>query len=289
MRAFLAWMRQWFRDTGSAATRPASLRGFGGRRLGAALAHLATLAIVFWVLPFSVMFFVGARQGIAALDEGLRTRVPPGTFFELKGGKFTDNLQDPLVVRNPAFTLIVNTASSTLDLGPTENGVVVMQSGIFNQDGTRRESVSFATAPPFRISREDIRTDIARWAPLVLFLGSLVVLLSFFVIILAGFLLSAVLHALALGVALKIWKRPWHWKRAFVTAAYAATGPFILQALLTLADADLSLVTAAYYWALMAWILYDAVRSAPTPGKGGLDERKEKTVDRPDGDRRTPA
>jgi hypothetical protein len=289
MRAFLPWMRQWFRDAIAASTRPRSLPGLGERRLGAAFAHLATLTIVFWVLPFSVMFFVGARQGITALDEGLRDRVPAGTVFELKGGKLTDNLQAPLVVRNPAFTLIVNTASSTMDLAATETGVVVTQGGIFNQDGVRRESVSFDTAPPFRKSREDIRSDLARWAPLVLFLGSLIVLLAFFAFMLIGFLVSAAFHALALWLALKIWKRAWPWKRAFVTAAYAATGPFILMALLTIGETDFSLLSTALYWALMAWILFDAVRSAPAPGKDGHGERKEQTVDRPDGDGRTPA
>jgi hypothetical protein len=289
MNAFLNWMKQWFRDANAAATRPSSLRGFGERRLDAALSHLAMLTVVFWVLPFSVMFFVGARQGIAALDESLRTRLPAGTVFELKGGKLTNNMAEPLVIRYPAFTLIVNTATSTLDLAAAENGVVVTETGIFNQDGGRRESVSFATAPAFKVSREEINEDIAHWAPLTLFLGSLFVLMAFFVIMTASFLFSAGFHALVLWLVLKMWKRPWSGKRAFVTAAYAATGPFILQALLTLGNTDFSVISVVLYWGLIALIVYDAIRSSPVPGKGGPDEPEEKTVDRPGGDQRNVA
>jgi hypothetical protein len=280
MRAFFAWVRQWFRDASTAAIRPSSLRVFGGRGVGAALGHLAMLTLVFWVLPFSVTFFDGARHGITALDDGLRTRVPPGAVFELKDGKLSTNLQEPLVVRNGDFALIVNTASSTMDLSATETGIVVMPDGVYQQDGVRRESISFSGAPPFRMSREDIRENIARWAPLVLFLGSLMVLLVVFTILLLGFIGSAVGHAFALWLALKIWKRSWHWKRAFVTTAYAATGPIVLASLLTLGDTDFSLVPTLLYWGLLAWILYDAVRSAPAPKEGGHDERKGKAVDR---------
>lgn len=289
MRAFLAWIKQWFRDASLAATRPTSLRAFGERRVGAALAHLAMLTLVFWVMPFSVTFFEGARQGIVALDQGLHTRVPAGAVFELKDGKLSNNLPNPLIVRNPDFTIIVNTASSTLDLSATETGVVVTSDGVLQQDGARRESVSFASAPPFRVSREEIMASLARWAPLALFAGSLFVLALVFSLLLLGFFGSAAGHALALWLALKIWKRPWHWKRAFVTAAYAATGPIVLQALLTLVDASFGFVSGLLYWGLIVWILIDHVRSAPAPGKGGNDERKEAAVDRPDGDRRDPA
>lgn len=280
MRAFFAWMRQWSRDAVAAAFRPSSLRAFADRRPSAALAHLAMLTLVFWVVPFSVNFFDGARQGIAALDQGLKTRVPAGAIFELKDGKLTDNLQDPLIVRNPEFTLIVNTASSTLDLAATETGVVVMPDGVYQQDGVRRESVSFADAPSFRVSREDMQTDIARWAPLVLFLGSLLVLLVVFSILLLGFFGSAVGHAFALWLALKIWKRPWPWRRVFAASAYAATGPIALQAFLTLGVSEFGFVSTLLYWGLIVWLLYEEIRSS-APGKGGRDERKEESVDRP--------
>lgn len=274
MRAFLAWMRQWFRDAAAAATKPKTLRAFSERGLGAAFAHLAMLTLVFWVLPFSIDFFIGARDGIAALDEGLRTRVAAGTTFELKDGKLSNSLRDPLVVRDAAFSLIVNTASSTLDLAATETGIVVTSGGVFQQDGVHRESVSFATAPPFKVSREDIQAKLAGWAPFALFVGSLLVLLIVFSVLQIGFALSAAFHALAFWLALRIWKRAWHWKRAFVAAAYAATGPFILQGLLTLGGSDFSIVSTLLYWGLMGWLLYDVIRSTP-PGKDGSDERKK--------------
>lgn len=276
MRSFLDWMHGWSRDAFAAATRPQAVRGLGERRLGSAFAHLATLTIIFWVLPFAVTFFIGARQGIAAFDEALRTRVPAGAVFELKDGKLSDNLKEPLVVRDPQFTLIVNTATSTVDLAPTEAGIVVTGGGVYQQDGVRRESISFATAPPFKVSREDIQSQLARWAPLALFAGSIVVLLLVFSALFAGFLLSAAFHALALWLALKIWKRPWDWKRAFVTSAYAATGPLFLQAMLSLGGGTaLELIPTLLYWGILAWLMYDAIRSATPPGKDGSDERKK--------------
>lgn len=276
---FLAWMQGWARDAFAAATRPQAVRGLGERRLGAAFAHLAALTIVFWVLPFAVSFFIGAQQGIAAVDDGLRTRVPADAVFELKDGKFSDNLRDPLVVRDPRFTLIVNTASGTLDLAATETGIVVTGGGIYQQDGTRRESISFASAPSFRMSRDDLQAALARWAPLALFLGSICVFLLVFSTLFGGFLISAAFHALALWLALKIAKRDRGWKRAFVTSAYAATGPLFLQAIFSLGGTGFDAIPALLYWGILAWILYDAVRNGSAPGREGNDGPKE-TADR---------
>ena len=289
MRAFFAWLKHWFRDALQAAIRPKFYRTVIDRKPQAALAHLAMLALLFWVLPFSVMFFSGARDGIRAVSDGLRTRVPVGTTFELKDGKFSDTLTDPLIVRNRDFTLIVNATSSTEDLSASETGIVVNADGVIQQDGFRRQTMSFASAPPFKMTREDLQSEIARWAAPLLFLGAIFVLLAVFATFFLGFFGSAVGHAFALWLALKLFKRPWNWKRVFSAAAYAATGPIALQALLSIPDADLSAFPALYYWAFIGLIVYDVVRSSP-PEKGASHERsQEAAVDRPDGDRRHPA
>ncbi len=265
MRAFLSWVGGWARDAAAAIARPASLPAFGERSVGAAFAHLAVLALVSWLLPFSAAFFVSAHGSIVAVDEGIRARVPAGAVFELKDGKFSTTLKDPLIVRERGFTLIVEAASGTADLSATETGIVIARDGVYQQDGLRRESVSFATAPPFRASKEELQAAFARWAPLALFVGASFALGIFFAVLLADFLLAAAFHAFALWLALKLWKRPHSWKRTFVVMAYAATGPLVLQALLVFAGTGLGQFSSLYYWGLTVWVLYAAVR---TPSSG---------------------
>ena len=156
-------------------------------------------------------------------------------------------------------------ASGTADLSATETGIVIARDGVYQQDGLRRESVSFATAPPFRASKEELQAAFARWAPLALFVGASFALGIFFAVLLADFLLAAAFHAFALWLALKLWKRPHSWKRTFVVMAYAATGPLVLQSLLAFAGTGLGQFSSLYYWGLTVWVLYAAVR---TPSSG---------------------
>jgi hypothetical protein len=207
--------------------------------------------------------------------------VPGGTVFTLKDGKFSTSLPGPIVIRNGSFTLIVNAASSTLDLSATETGMMVDETGITQQDGVRREHEALTNAPNFSVTREEIQAGIAEWAPLALFLGAIAALLTVFIVSFFGFVATSAVHAFALWLALKLFRRHWHWRRAFAVAAYAATGPIVLQAILSLAGADLNLVFETLYWLFLGWIVYDTVTRSPAPGKDGSDERKEGDVDRP--------
>jgi hypothetical protein len=139
----------------------------------------------------------------------------------------------------------------------------------------------FASAPDFRWTRENMLESIARWTPLALFLGAILLSIAVFGATWIGFLLSVALHGLILWLALKVGKRAWPWKRAFVAAAYAATGPIALNAFLSAAGLNLSVLSNIWYWLILIWIAYDAIaRSVLSPGKGGSDAQAEKAVDR---------
>ncbi len=270
MRASFRWLLQWLRDAAAAATRPSFWRRAGERPPSAAFAHLAMLTLLFWVLPVCVLFFGGARQFLASLDATLDTRVPAGATFELRDGKFLTNLDRPLVIRDEGFTFIVNSASSSLDLSATETGVMIGRDAIVRQDGASRQITGFASAQSFRFTREELRDGLARWAPLGLFAIALVLLVLVFALWMAGALLSVLLHGFVLWLALRLWKRPWDWRRAFSSAAYAATGPFVLRAFLT--GAGLGVISGLWYWLLIGWIAFDAIRksdpaAAPPPPK----------------------
>lgn len=264
---FLHWLKHWFRTCVAASTRIGFYRGLAGRKTGEAIGHLAMLAVV-WVLPLTVLFFIGLRDAAAGLSEGLRTRIPPGTVFEMKDGTLSNNLQEPLVFREKDATIIVNTASSTLDLSEGEDGIVVGSGSIVQQDGPKREELSFKDAPDFKVNREDLMEQIARWAPLALFLGSLFVLVFLFLAFWAGFLLNALLHGLVLWLLLKIISRPWPWRTAFIAAAYAATASVALRLVLQGIE-PLAALPDIVYWGFIAWIAYDAHK------RGGTHERKE--------------
>lgn len=275
MNAFFAWCARWFREALDAVSRPASYREAAARKPGAALAHLAILALLILVLPASVVFFRSARLGITAVDEGLRTHVPPGTVFSVKDGRFSNTLPGPLVLSDGGVKFIVNDASSTLDLSASETGVVVDATGVTQHFGSRTQRDAFSRTPDFSVTREQLVDGIAHWTPVVLFVGGIAVLLLVFAAGFAWFAASAALGALVFWLALKLFKRPWPWKQAFVVTAYASTGPLVLRMLLSFARTDLDGIPSALYWLLLAWMVYDVVKRSPAPGKDGSDERKE--------------
>lgn len=290
MKSSLAWLKQWARTAVQAATRVEFYREASSRRTGEAVGHLAMLAVV-WTLPLTVMFFSGLREVTARLAAGLRDDIPAGTVFEMKDGRLSNNLAEPLVYRAEDGAIIVNTASSTLGLKEGEDGIVIGAEGVEQRDGDRVETLSYADAPDFSVSRETLMKKISRWGPLALFLASLFVLVFMFLTFWSGILLNALLHGFALWLLLKVIRRERKWREAFVLGAYAATAPALLKMAFQGIGGWPAALPDVAYWAFIAWIAYDAYRrGAAVPPKGGSHERKEEAaVDRPHGDRRDPA
>jgi len=282
MNAFFTWIKQWGRTAYEAVTRIAFYRRVGERKTGEAVGHMAMLAVL-WTFPLTILFFIGLRQVAGHLAEGLRDDIPPGTVFELKDGRLTNNLTTPLIFREKDGVIIVNTATTTLALEEGETGVVIGSEAIVQQDGPKTESVSFKDVPDFRIGREELLDKTARWAPVALFLVSLLVLVFAFLVFWGGFLLNALLHGFVLWLLLKVIKRPRAWREAFVAACYAATASVALRFLVQ-GVGPISALPDIVYWGFIAWIAYDAYKhGAPTaPHTGGTHERKEDAAaDRP--------
>lgn len=281
MKSFFAWIRQWAKTAYEASTRVEFYRRAGERKTGEAVGHLAMLVVI-WTLPLTVMFFVGLREVTGRLSQGLRTDIPRGTVFEMKDGRLSNNLTDPLVFREKDAVVIVNTASSTLGLAEGEDGIVINADGIVQRDGERGEKVDFKDVPSFSMSRERLMEEVARWAPLALFLASLFVLIFMFLAFWGGILLNALLHGFVLWLLLKVIKRPRPWRETFIAAAYAATVSVALRILVT-GFTPLAALPDIVYWGFIAWIAYDTYK------RGGPHEHKETAVDRPRGDRHDPA
>ncbi len=280
---FFAWLQHWVRTAIAASSRKEFYRRLEERKVGEGIAHLALLSLFLLVLPFIVYFFVDASRASNIFTENLRARIPAGTVFEMKDGKFTDTLTEPIVFGDKNFTVRINSATSSLTLAEGENGLLVTSTGITQQDGPKTQTISFKDAPNFRVTREEILDGMARWMPLVLFVGAIFVSLMMFGITLFGFLLSAAAHGLLLFFALKVAKRPWPWKRAFVASAYASTLPIVLNVLLSAAGASLGFVPSLLYWLILIWVAYDVITRSAAPGKGGNDVGEKPAVDRPAG------
>jgi hypothetical protein len=265
---FLAWLRHWINTAVSAATRVDFYRRLDERKPGEAVAHLALLSVFLWTLPFVIVFFADASKGAKSLMEGLRAQVPAGTVFEMKKGAFSNSLSEPLVFGDKEFKVIIDNASGTSALQAGESGLIVSASGVLQRDPLREQTMSFAKAPDFRWTRENMLESIARWTPLALFVGAVLLSLAVFIATWIGFLMSVALHGLLLWLALKLAKRAWPWKRAFVASAYAATGPIFLNALVSAAGLNLSVISNVWYWLILIWIVYDViVQGAPAPQK----------------------
>ena len=280
---FFAWLQHWVRTAVAASSRKEFYRRLEERKVGEGIAHLALLSLFLLVLPFIVYFFVDAGRASNIFTENLRSRIPAGTVFEMKDGKFTDTLAEPVVFGDKNFVVRINSATSSLTLAEGENGLLVTSTGITQQDGPKTQTVSFKDAPNFRVTREEILDGIARWMPVVLFVGAIFVSIMMFGITLFGFLFSAAAHALLLFLALKVAKRPWPWKRAFVASAYASTLPIVLNAFVTASGIRLGFLPSLLYWLILIWIAYDVITRSAAPGKGAHDGSETNAVDRPAG------
>ena len=285
MKKFLSWWKTYALTVVASATNVAFYRRVRERKISEAAGYLAVLAAILWVAPFSVSFFLTVRSGLTRFMEGFRATVPPGTVFEMKQGTLASTLEAPIVVRSGKTALIINTATSTLDLSPDETGFAVFSTSISQKaEESRTETMTFAKAPDFKLSKEEMVDDIVGYAKWAVFLISLAAIAGLAVSIAIGTAVSAALHALLLWLLLRLLKRHWHYRDAYIVALYASTVPIAVSALFALAGRDGGVIPSALYWVLLAFVAYDAWsergESLPKPG-AEHDQRQDPSGDRP--------
>lgn len=279
---WLEWWKAWFRTVAKSVSNVAFYREVRLKRLSEAAGYMAVLLALSWMLPFAVSFFLQVRTGLEAFNRGLRTHVPAGTAFEMKNGKLTTSLAEPIVVRSGKSVFIVNTSDSALAPAADEVGLAVGSESIIQKSAPdRTEITSFASFPDFKTTKEGIDAWLegnARWLVL---LTALVVFSVLAILLAAGTGLMVAFHAAVFWMLLRLLKKHWHYKEVYVVALYAATLPVVSRAILTFADVDAGFIPSALYWVLLAFILYDVYRG----GEANVQGQKA-AADRPGQDDR---
>jgi len=259
----MAAVRAFFRTVVRSMTDLRFYREARRRRVPDAVGYLAVLLIVSWLVPFSVDFFVGVRRVNDAIVSGLRAYVPPDATFTMKDGKLTSNLERPIVFGHGDFTLIVNSASSSLALSEDETGVVVNQDVIVQHEGAGRvQLVSYTDIPDFETDRSGMERWIAAFGPWLVLLVSTAAILAFSLALALGYGAFVLLHALILYVVMRLLKRRLPFARAFTVAAFAATVPVLLKAIADWNMADIGAAPTYLYWILLGFIAYDFRKEA---------------------------
>lgn len=228
------------------------------RRVRTAVGYLSVLLILFWIIPFSVTFFSGIRTGLDVFIGNLRKHVPAETSFELKDGVLTNTLDEPIVIREEQFTIIVNTATSDVGLSDGELGVVVGQTEMVSKDAPgHTETIAYSEIPDFEITRTEVDDWIAKHIRWVILLVSVIAFLVFTIGIGIGYGVYLALHAFMLWLALKLFRRQMSYGKSFVVAAYAATMPIIVKSVFSWSSIEIGSVATYLYWMLLAFVVYD--------------------------------
>lgn len=236
------------------------------KKVSATIGYLAVLLILFWIIPFSIAFFVGIRKGLDTFVLNLRTAIPLGTEFTMKDQKLTSNLTEPIVIRDQGLSIIVNTASSTLELDEGEVGVVVGSQAIVSKKAPDHfETVGYSTIPDFSISREGLDEWVGKYARWVILLVAVLSITILTVTLGAGYGIYIMAHAFFLWLVLRLLKRPLKYSAAFTITGFAATMPIILRSVFNWSGTDSGLIPTLLYWVLLAFIIYDAYRNNVKP------------------------
>ena len=243
-------------------------RGARHKRPAEAAGYLAVLVSIFWLVPFLIAFFVGARAATRYAIEAIDRHVPAGTVFEVKNGTFTNTLAAPIMVPFEGARFIVNTSTSTATLGSDELGMAVLQTEIMQRSRPgRTETVSLKSMPNVRITKEQMSERIRASAPWVIGLAAIVLLCGFALASFAGVAALTLFYALLLWGLMRLLKRPMRYAEAWVLAAYAATAFVLATALMSLLGLDQGSLPTALYWVMLGFIGYDLWKGATPDGK----------------------
>jgi hypothetical protein len=247
------------------------------RRASDAVGYLAVLLILTWVIPFSLEFFIAARNLNDAVVSGIRRNIPADTTFTMKDGVFTNDLADPIVIEANGLRFIINSATSSLALADDEIGIAVNRDAIVQREGADRiRIIGYSDFPDFEIDRAEVDGRIAAYGPWVILLVSTVALFVFSLSLAVGFGLYVLLHGFILSVVLRLAKRPIRYSRAFTVAAYAATLPIVIKAVADWSRTDIGSIPTFLYWLILAFIVYDFRKE----GTHGHEAAKPKEADR---------
>lgn len=248
------------------------------KKVSDAIGYLAVLLILTWLIPFTVQFFVGARAVNEAVVSGVRLHVPADATFTMRGGIFTNDLEEPIDVTQNGLRIIVNSASSALSLSEDEVGIAVNRDAIVQQESRDRvQVIGYSDFPDFEFDRAKADDWIAAAGPWIVLIVSVVAIFTFALALAIGFGTYVVVHAFALSLGLRIMKRPLPYGRAFVVMAYAATFPIIIKALADWSGTDIGSAPTFLYWIILAFILYDFRKEVAH----GHETQKSETPDRP--------
>ena len=265
----LDWWKAWFRTVAKSVSNVAFYREVRLKRLSEGAGYMAVLLVLAWMLPFAVSFFLQVRTGLTAFGRGLRTHVPAGTAFEMKKGRLSASLAEPIVIRGDKTAFIFNTADSGLALAPDEVGVVIGPESIVQKSSPDRSKITaFASFPDFKTTKEGIETWLERYARWLVLLAALVVFSALAVILAAGTGLMVAFHAFIFWAILRLLKKHWHYKEACVVALYAATLPVVSRAIFAFAGVEAGMIPSALYWVLLGFILYDVYRGGTAHVQG---------------------
>jgi hypothetical protein len=264
MRRFIAWWQRYLKEVLSAAKDVGFYRGVPSRRPWDAVMHLAVLTLVVWTIPFAIAFFMAVRQGFDAFNEGFRGNVPPGTVFEMKQGRLTTTLPEPVVFREEGLAVVINASNTDIGLAEGESGLVVHADAAVSRDPEGRvETLPFAGMQDFKVTREDVDAWVNSNAVWIIVLAAILTLVGTFLGVVVSAVAVAAVYALFLMLATRVVRRPWGFRASFLVAAYAATLPLLAKAVFGWAGVDAGLIPTGLYWILLGFIVYDAVKSAP--------------------------
>lgn len=233
------------------------------QRPGKAIGYLAVLLILFWLIPFSIEFFIGLRKANDAVVSGIRTHVPADARFVMSGGELTTTLEEPIVVEEGGFTFIVNASSTSLSLEEDSVGLAINRDAIVQREGPDAvQVIGYQDFPDFEVDRRGLDAWVAGYGPWLVLLIVTVTLIAFTLAVGVGFGLLTLIHALLFSLAMRALKVRMRFSSAFSVAVHAATVPVVVRAVADWSGADIGSAATYLYWILLAFIAYDFRKEA---------------------------
>lgn len=274
MKTLFRWIADYFRTVGRCLTDLGFYREARGRRLGETVGHLAVAISIFWLVPLLVAFFVGLNFGWRALDGYARANFASDARFEISGGTFTSNLEKPVVTRfADGGVIVINTATSTVELGAGEWGLVFGSTGVLQRSasGTPDQFNAWPKEAKASFTRDQVLDGIRRALPWLTPVVAVIFLIVMTLVSALSVALMVVFYAFMLWLLMKLLKRPIRYYEAAVLAGYAATLPILARLVFS---GKASFISTLLYWILLGLIARDLYRK----GEKDLGNKPEEPV-----------
>jgi hypothetical protein len=232
---------------------------FRFQKIGKTIGYVFILMLIASI-PLAIQITSFINTSIAGLNEVVQSEIPD---FELKNGKLTSQIEEPITREADGMYFIFDTTDSVTrdDINEYDDAVAFYSDHLIIKSMTSVDEVRYESFGAVTLTKEDVSMfadQLSEIAPIAIPIMIIIAYLFFTALKFIGVTVLALIGLIVRNIA----KRNLSYRQLWMLSAYAVTIPTIFFAIIDLLEIIVPF-SLALYWFVAILVLYLVVKKVP--------------------------